>query len=90
MVRCRKCHAKGSSISLHEVWSGDVMEFEQNDDGSINPNGFLIQNSDPVSVRALCLRCSHKWTLRGVPQIVCLSGHPDYVNYIRWTREVKP
>ena len=86
MVRCSKCHAMGSSISLQEVWSGDVMEFEQNDDGSIDPNGFLIQNSDPIAVRAFCLRCSRKWKLRNVTQIINLPGHPDN----RMAREVKP
>lgn len=77
MIRCRNCKAQGSDIVLQEIWAGDAMEFCQNDDGSIDTDGILLQNSDPVAVKAICTACHHGWKLRGVTQITNLVGHPD-------------
>lgn len=83
MVRCPKCHAKGGDVALIERWAGDEMSYVQNDDGSIDPKGFLYQNSDPAGVSGLCGKCSHKWRLRGIFQITNLPGHPDHEKYER-------
>jgi len=48
------------------------MEFEQSADGTISAEGILLQKSDPVRVRGLCLSCKHRWTLRGIQQILQL------------------
>jgi len=69
MIRCPKCGHSGDDVTLHEFWEGDVMEFEQNSDGSISAEGVLLQHSDPVRVRGFCLSCQHRWTLRGIRQI---------------------
>ncbi len=77
MVACPKCRASGECVVLHEIANGNVLEFSQRADGTIDPEGVLIHNGDPVRVTGVCLECAHRWTLRGVRQIVNLAGHPQ-------------
>lgn len=81
MIACRKCHANGTSIVLHEIVNGVTLEFLQNQNGTIDPEGVLLRVGDPVRVLGLCLECAHKWTLRGIRQIVNLAGHPNSAWY---------
>ena len=78
MTRCPKCHACGEYIVLHEIWNGEILEFLQMKDGSIHPEGTILQKGDPVGVRGFCLSCAHRWKVRGVFQIIHVPGHPDY------------
>ena len=68
MIRCPKCKAAGADIILREHWSDHVIEFDQNADGTVEPEGILLDGS-PYMVRAACGRCEHRWTLRGIRQI---------------------
>ena len=81
MVRCPKCRSGGEDVGLIEYWEGAHMEFYQNTDGTIDPEGVLLSNMDPFKISALCVTCGHRWTLRGIMQIVQLPGHPDYEKY---------
>ena len=83
MVNCPECSAKGESVVLHEIWHGANLEFEQRADGTINSEGVVLGNMDPVGVSGLCLICEHRWRLRKVVQIINLSGHPEYLKYKR-------
>jgi len=83
MICCPQCRAKGEDVYLQEIWAGDLIEFQQDQDGRIDPEGVLIQKGDPVKVQGVCCRCLHRWTLRGVFQIINLPGHPDHGKYRR-------
>lgn len=71
MIKCRKCKADGENIVLVEHWQDHVIEFDQNSDGTIKPEG-ILRDGSPYKVVARCGRCGHNWTLRGVLQITNL------------------
>jgi hypothetical protein len=72
MITCPKCKSNGDKINLVEHWSDHVIEFEQNQDGTINPYGYLRDGS-PYKVVAECFNCRHRWRLRGISQITNLN-----------------
>lgn len=77
MTRCPKCKADGENIILREHWTDHVIEFVQNADGTVQPEGILREGS-PAMVRGVCACCGHRWKLRGVSQITELvRGESD-------------
>jgi hypothetical protein len=81
MVRCPRCRAKGENVYLIEFWKNSSVEFDQNADGTIEKEG-VLREGDPYKVQANC-GCGHRWTLRGITQIVNLPGHPDHKDFIK-------
>ena len=73
MVVCPKCGAKGSDIALLEIWTGHTITFDQFDDGTVSEKGYLSDGGSPTHVQGDCMKCSKKWTLRGVLQTTELN-----------------
>jgi hypothetical protein len=76
MIRCTKCRAEGQDVLLREHWSDHVIEFDQNADGTVEPEGILLDGS-PYKVIAVCGLCGHRWRLRGIGQITDLPRREE-------------
>jgi hypothetical protein len=61
---CQQC--RSSNIELIEIWDASISWYLEEDkyfnDGQLVPG-------DPLRVEGHCLRCEHRWRLRGVTQV---------------------
>ena len=76
MIWCRKCRCEGEQIVLREFWTDHGIEFDQNDDGTVEREGILF-NGNPYKVVAKCWNCGHSWTLRKITQITQLPQRAE-------------
>ena len=70
MNNTRKCYCpkcKGKELVLTELWRNHSIEFTYSD-GKVEAANSL-EPGDPYKVDAICSKCGHGWTLRGVTQI---------------------
>ncbi len=74
MIRCPKCRSDGENIILREMWRDHCIEFDQRKDGTIEPEGILLEGS-ACRVDGKCGVCGHGWKLRGILQITDIKGY---------------
>ncbi len=80
MITCSRCRSKGDKIVIHEIHSAPILEFAQNNDGTIDPVGERLDTKiSPIRLIAMCVSCRKSWNIRRQKrQITDLPEHPDY------------
>lgn len=72
--RCPKCGSL--SLTLREFWINHSIEFVQDANGAIDPDGTL-DPGDPNTVQGECWECGHLWTIPKLHSVCMLPNHPD-------------
>ncbi len=72
-ARCPRC--KSMELCLVELWKNHSIEFEQSDQGEVDWTNGNLSEGEPYCVQACCNSCNHKWTLRGVQQVIDLPNY---------------
>jgi len=68
-LKCPKC--KGKDLVIIEHWYCGITFYQE--EGVIDSSQGIIEPDNAYKLVSTCLKCNHKWTVKGAIQITNLS-----------------